>query len=210
MKTLSVGLFGLVAATASANLILNGDFEVNTAAGTNYNLKNADFTSQMATATGYGAGDELDIMTFGAYGLSPQSGSYKVGMATGRGTDAMTLKFSSAVTAGVRYNLSFWAYREQSFTQGDGSLNVGISGVANAPGTQVFATGTGVPNSAWTQFTSEFLAPTGGGYLSVEAVGQSDTVWYHVDNFSLTAVPEPATMTALALGAAALIKRRKR
>ena len=209
MKTLTMAILAISSSFASANLILNGDFENTTAGGTFYNLSNASFTSLMSDTAGYGSGDELDIMTFGAFGLAPQSGNYKAGIATGLGTDAFTFKLSSGITAGVTYSLSFWAYRDQSFRTGDGSINIGVTNSATAPGTQVYSTGVGVPATAWTKLEVAFVAPVSGGYLSVEAVPGSDIVWYHVDNFNLQVVPEPATMTALAFGAAAAIRRRK-
>lgn len=209
MKTMTLAILAISSSFASANMILNGDFENNTAGETFYNLSNASFTSLMSDIVGYGSGNELDIMTFGAFGLAPQSGNYKAGMATGLGTDALTFKLASGITAGVAYSLSFWAYRDQSFRSGNGSLNIGVSNSATAPGSQVYSTGVGVPSTAWTKFEVLFVAPVSGGYLSVEAVAGNDIVWYHVDNFNLQVVPEPATMTALTLGVAVAIRRRK-
>jgi hypothetical protein len=53
---------------------------------------------------------------------------------------------------------------------------------------------------------------TSGATLSVGAVDlyANNTTSVFYDNLSLQAVPEPATMTALALGAAAMLRRRRR
>src|SRR5690349_20482087 len=61
------------------NLIVNGDFEINSATGNVYNPSNADFNSIMSAVTAYGVKQGIDIMTAGSpYGSAPQSGNWKV------------------------------------------------------------------------------------------------------------------------------------
>lgn len=54
-----------------------------------------------------------------------------------------------------------------------------------------------------------FTAPISGLYLTVQVDPNANPAWAHVDKFSLTAVPEPASFTLLlALGLAALLGQR--
>lgn len=214
MKLKSLVALVIVGAVSSAQagMILNGDFENNTAGGSLTNLGNASFTSLMSNTTGFGAGNELDILSFASgFGPDPQSGKWKVGMANGGGPDAFTFNLSTGITAGQAYRLSFWATRNQQFSTGDSPLLIGVSGANNAFGTQVFSTGGGVAANQWQNFSTSFVAPVNGSFLSVSlADSAGNTTWMHVDNFSMEAVPEPATMVAMAVGAAGILARRRR
>lgn len=212
-KNLLVAFIFATAAASHANLIINGNFEINSATGTLYNLSNANFNAAMSNATSFGDPAELDIITVGGIGLAPQSGSWKVGLANGQGLDAMTLELSSNIIAGRSYELTFWAYRDISFTAGTNSLKIGVSNSATAAGTEVYNTGTGLSATEWTKFSTTFVAPVTGGRLSVYNDVQTGavTTWIHADNFTLVeAVPEPATMTALGLGLALAVRRRRK
>lgn len=212
-KNLFVALIFATVASSHANLIINGSFEINSATGTLYNLSNAGFNSLMSNATSYGDPAELDIITFGGIGLAPQNGSWKVGLANGQGLDAMTLELSSNMIAGRSYDLTFWAYRDASFTSGTNSLKIGVSNSPTDSGIAVYNTGTGLSTSQWNKFTTTFVAPLTGGRLSVynDVQAGSPTTWIHADNFTLVeAVPEPATMTALGLGLALAARRRRK
>src|SRR5262245_60358083 len=77
---------GLLAAAVCAsqfscvgqNLVLNGDFENNGANSSQYNLSNASFNLLLNSATAFGTGDEIDLMTTDSpYGLPPESGLWK-------------------------------------------------------------------------------------------------------------------------------------
>jgi hypothetical protein len=212
-KNLLVALIFATVASSHANLIINGSFEINSAPATLYNNSNANFNSRMSNATSYGDPAELDIITFGGFGLAPQNGSWKVALANGQGLDAFTLELSSNMIAGRSYDLTFWAYRDTSFTSGTNSLKIGVSDSATASGTEVYNTGTGLSSSQWNKFSTTFVAPVTGGRLSVYNNVQvgATTTWIHVDNFNLVeAVPEPATMTALGLGLALAARRRRK
>ena len=103
----------VVSVPASANLLLNGDFENNSAGGTLFNMSNAAFTSTVANATGFGTSEELDLVTGTGFGIAPQSGNWKVGMhqrsnlATNR--DELSLDLSAPLTVGDSYDLAFYA-----------------------------------------------------------------------------------------------------
>jgi hypothetical protein len=212
LRTLSVGVALGAVVCAHANIILNGDFESNTLTGTTYNLSNGTFTNVMSNMTGYGAGNELDVFTFGSpYGPDPQSGKWKVGLANLNAPDAFTFNLSSGIVAGRTYRLSFWAIRNQQFSTGDSPVLIGVSGAKNAFGTEVFST-TLVSSSNWQNFSGSFVAPVNGSFLSVTLApnGGTSPTWMHVDNFSMEAVPEPGTMVAMAVGAAGILARRRR
>ncbi|MBI5708498.1 MAG: PEP-CTERM sorting domain-containing protein [Armatimonadetes bacterium] len=198
------------ASIGSANMILNGDFESNSASGDMYNLSNGGFTSTMSNTTGYGSGGELDIMTTSTYGFAPQSGSWKVGMATGIGTDAFSFDLSGSILNGTSYTLSFYAAATTAIRPGTGPVDIGISTSATSFGTQVYTTGTGISGSGWQYFTTTFTAGINASYLTVQcAPTGGDISWIHVDNFSLTAVPEPGSLAVLGLGAFLLARRRR-
>lgn len=127
-------------------------------------------------------------------------------------------------SAGLSYTLSAWFKFEQGYS--------GIS--ANFPETQSWlkmefldASGAVLGTSAldidtvinpiplWQQFSVTGVSPTGTASVRVGADFQNgrintvDPQSAFVDDFNLEAVPEPATMTALAVGALALIRRRR-
>ena len=107
---------GVAASVQGATLLHNGDFEDNTAVGSQYNLTNAAFSSAMAYATAFSTNyEELDILTSGnAIGIiAPQSGSWMVGLhqntAGPNYIDAFSLALISPIVAGRTYELDFYA-----------------------------------------------------------------------------------------------------
>src|SRR5256885_1760265 len=66
-------------AAAAVNLLVNGSFENNTAAGTIFNPSNAVFNATVPSVTAYGVKEGIDIQTNGSgYGTNPQDGNWKV------------------------------------------------------------------------------------------------------------------------------------
>jgi hypothetical protein len=196
------------------NLILNGDFENNGASSSQYNLSNAMFNSLVYNATAFGTGNEIDLMTTDStYGLPPESGLWKAAIHKAGypyyGTDdAFSFTLSSPALAGQQYALSFYAQIVVTADNpGDGAVEVGLSASPTAFGTLVFA-GTPATNG-WTHLTATLGAPLNALYLTVQVDPGADPTWVHIDNFSLTAIPEPGTFGLCGLGLIGLLVMKR-
>jgi hypothetical protein len=198
---------------AGANMVINGDFENNTAAATLYNLSNAEFDNVVPNATAFGSASEIDLITTDSpYGLPPVSGLWKVAIhrSSSGNNDAFSLTLNTGVVAGQSYLLDFYAQRVTVFDAGAGAVTVGVSGSPTAFGTLVFS---GVASdSSWTHFTQSFQAPVNGQYLTVQIDPAAAPTWVHVDDFTLSPVPEPAASSLLlvAISVAIVVARRTR
>lgn len=199
-----------VAGGAQANLVLNGGFENNVAGGNIDNMANATWNATVANSTGYGASEELDLYNPTGYGPPPCEGNWKAAMhskAAAAMSDAFTLDLSAPLVVGQTYRLSFCAVTNDDFFGGPGDLNIGISSSATAFGTLIYNTGA-IAIGSWTTYSTNFVASSAATYLSVETVA-TNTGWSHVDDFQVDVVPEPASLSALAIGALALLRRRR-
>jgi len=178
----------LAAPLSSQNLLLNGDFESNTASGCDFNLANTTFTGMMANCVGFGTANEIDIM-LGAcgYGSPPQSGTTKVGIACKypytSDVDAFGMELSAPLVSGASYRLVFYVEAElYSFSPDIGNVEIGVSTTGSAFGTLVL---TGTPSgSGWTRIEGSFTAPMAATWLTVRQQTSTDS-WNHVDNFVL-------------------------
>ncbi len=204
------------ATNASANLIINGDFEDNTAAGSLFNMTNADFTATVTGATGFGTSEEMDFVTGTSFGIAPQSGDWKVGMHSrdidGPPFDAFSFALAGPLSVGETYDLSFWAAGIS--IDPFGLVEIGLSTSATDFGTLVFS-GSPLSFDSWTELSSSFMASIAATFLTVR-VGNPRDGFAFVDNFSLTGmdvsdVPLPAAAPLFALGVFAFgaAKRRK-
>jgi len=177
---------------AGPNLILNGDFENNTASTCAFNLSNASFNASVADCTAFGTAEEIDLMQDPSgcgYVPAAISGSAKLAIhtTTSRNIDAFAFRLSQPVVAGQRYQLTFFAYSDMSFDPDVGVVEVGISDNPTSFGTQVFS---GTPQSlVWTKFDTSITAPVSGAYLTVRPTLRQQA-WIHVDAFSLCPTPQ--------------------
>jgi hypothetical protein len=189
---------------ACGNLLLNGNFENNSASASSQ-LSNAQFNAVVADATAFGSADEIDLITSTDFGIAPQSGNWKIGLhnqlATGF-NDAFSATLSSPVVAAGSYHLRFFA---ALFGQREGPLEIGLSNSPTNFGTLIFSATPASPTS-WTQFDHDFAAAAGASYLTVRMNNSSGDIYAFIDNISLTeaVVPEPTMVLLLALGLALL------
>lgn len=193
--------------SSAANLILNGDFENNSAGSTQFNLSNATYTAMMANSVGFGSSEELDIVTGSDFGISPQSGKWKVGMHQRTDdpshVDAFSLELASLVSSGSALSLSFYTAAFSGLPLG--SVKIGLSSDASSFGTEVFSAAT-ITDTAWTHYTHDFVAPVDAAYLTVQLSLDSGNYAF-VDNFTLTPSPSGAALAGLASLAA--FRRRR-
>ena len=189
-----------------ANMIINGDFENNSATGTDFNLNNSAFNSKMHNATAFGTSEEIDLVTGTDYGIIPRSGKWKLGLhqrtIDPTRVDAFSLELSSQVLNGSNYVLQFYAAGFSSAPIGP--VEIGLSDNPSDFGVLIY-TGLPTSDSAWTQFNHAFNAPVDAAYLTVRNAAETD-MYVFVDNFSL--VPEPATLCLLALGTILAVRKR--
>lgn len=203
----------LFVGSASGNLIVNGSFESNTAESTIFNMLNSSFDGKVNNVTAFGGAEEIDLITFGGgFGLDPVDGNWHLAVvASITGTeDAFSFDLTSSLSAGVAYNLSFWASANSSFGLGAEPLEVGLSSTSTSFGTLVFNTGI-LPTDTWTFYSTTFVAPVSGNFLTVRPSGAPISTWVHLDDFQLSAVPEPGSLALLSVvGSYVLFRRRNR
>ncbi len=193
--------------SSAANLVLNGDFEDNTAGSTQFNLSNAAYTGFMANSQGFGTSEELDIVTGGDFGISPQSGKWKVGMHqrtdNPANVDAFSLALSGPVSTGSALSLSF--YTAGLGGAGMAPVHIGLSSDPGSFGTEIFS-GAPLTDTAWTHYTHDFVSPVDALYLTVQ-VDLAAGNYAFVDNFNL--VPAPGSAALAGLGLLAGLRRRR-
>ncbi len=229
---LVVSLHGI----ANANLLTNGDLDMTYQQEIvpGFSLPKPIIWINTGTRSGTGAyEDEMSsetwagpaptpVTTNGAGGddwgvfFKPFSGSAN-NLATGHLTQDV------AATVGLTYTLTGWAGGEANVFMQDAQLAVEfLDGGGNVIGGNVLSmlptltTPNGQPFS-YKMYTVSATAPSSTAMVRsrvsmVNAMGNpaGGGQAFVVDDFVLTAVPEPATMTALALGAIALIRRTRR
>jgi len=192
--TASASLALVVASSSAANF----DWE-NLAAGAQASVSQTD-GALTATATGIGANISVFNMGVNAGFESFETRSL-IGALDGNG-DRVGIKvsFSSLVT-GVTADVG------DASADNDGTITLAAYDSSDnflVSASFVYGTSVGVINlGVFASNIAYVLGTTDAG----TANGKNSVVW---DNFTATPVPEPATMAALGLGAAALLRRRRK
>lgn len=211
-KSILVSLMGclLLAPGLASAQFTNGGFET------------GDFTGWTVTPTSNGRTSLQQVVAFdidGAGGLgSSLSAQFSVGQVVfASGVPAgIELTQSLNLVASVQYTFSFnWAAtRTTTSTNAQGGifdLIVNGTSLANAA-----AGSTSSTNPHYGALSAVFTPTTSGAHAVGARIQRPFTVptdnslRQNVDNFTMSAVPEPASMAALAMGAAALLRRRRR
>lgn len=185
-------LFVAVSPLSAQDLVVNGDFEMTTATGCEFNLSNAEFTAMVVGATAFSTFEETDVMLDPSgcgYGSPPVSGTTKIGLAMTipPSSDAISLQLTSDTVAGDVYTLRVWIESVFYLALDEGLLEVGISSAPDTFGSLVATLA--APSGGWFQQDVQFQAPVTGGYLTLRPVGVGTAgCWIHIDDVSL----EPA------------------
>jgi hypothetical protein len=137
--------------------------------------------------TGWG-GDQLGMFVNSS---NAHSGTYSAWLGA-VGTDG-NLTQSIATSAGQLYHVSFWL-ESPGGTPNDFSAT--FAGVT-------FYTVTNDNGFAYTQFGANIMATSSSSLLDFAA--RQDPSYWHLDDVSVTAVPEPGTLGLIALGALGLV-----
>jgi hypothetical protein len=201
-----LGLGALTVSQASANLIINGDFEAGNTGFTSqyvYTSVNGGLASGTGTSSPEGGGSGKY-----AVGSNPQffHGSFAsfADHTPGAGVNMMVVNGSvvpgitvwsgtllQPLDVGSTYTFSAWV--ANVYAANAATLQFSFGG--NILGTVTPGAGTG----NWTQFTATFVATANqnGGLIDLSTVSSGND--FAVDDISVTAVPEPTTIIAGAL-----------
>jgi len=217
--TLILAGMALMAGSAFANLIVDGGFEVNSAFPGNFSGDTADAWFNLSGATTPDVWDNT-----GADGLAPGFAGYMPHITAYEGTNWASLVGTIgwqeyigstyiALNPGV-YTLSmaviYDAHNPGGYTSPAG-LDIFLAegtGPYNFIGSLAQNTG----SDQWELRSMSIVINSADMYsIGIQAqVGSAGSAYLGVDDVQLNPVPEPATMAALGLGAAAMIRRRRK
>lgn len=207
----SAGLAAL--SSASFAQFVNGGFET------------GDFTGWTVGLTTLGANAYQQVQSYDIDGPGPLGPSlnahFSAGRATGvtTGDHGVTLTQSLALLAGTQYTFEFdWsAYRTIASTNSQGGIFIlTVDGVEIARGA---AGSTGNTTPKYGHVVGLFTPGANGSYsVGVSIVRPftiptptAPTLFQAVDNFTMSpVVPEPATISLMAIGTAALLRRKRK
>lgn len=190
MKGLFFSLSALILVSAAhANLVVNGDFEMPTYTANGYD--SIDSSNQATMLPGWTVINEVAGIGTGYLGAPSQ----EVDLSGARDLPGSGIFQTLNLVAGQTYDVSFDYFTGVPTYSGDVSAWVGSQTLAS-----------NLTSGSRTTFTGSFVAVGGGEDLKF--IGTSPVS--HIDNVSVVAaVPEPASMIALGLGALGLIRRKK-
>jgi hypothetical protein len=202
-------------------LVIGASFSVAQAQSfTNGNFETGDLTGWTSAFTTNGASTLQTVSQFDIDGGGPLptnfAGQFQVGHVSGTtGSAGITLTQNMNLVAGQTYQFHFdWASRCNltSGSNADGGqydfIVNNVSLIHQAVGSiPALTTIYGVSNSS---FTAPTTATYSVGAMLQRAFNASGSVDQFVDNFTVTPVPEPATIALLGIGAAALIRKRRK
>ncbi len=187
----------LAAAPAHANLVVNGGFEADAIAAGTYGI----FT----TITGWTGAPDLEIQNRVAG--SPFAGDQLVELDTTRNAGMYQ---DLATAPGASYAVHFEYSPRPGVAASSNGIQVLWNGIALAT---LALSGAGNGDTVWAGYDFTAFAPGSMSRLEFRATGTSDSLGGYLDNVSVTAVPEPMTVSLVFAGlaiASFLSTRRRR
>lgn len=200
-RVILVGSVVALAGVAHANLIVNGDFE----------LGNTGFSSDLAynptnyTPAAVYAVDTDPHLHHGSwlsYG-DHTTGTGKMLIVNGATTSALSRFWYQSLTLVSGQQYSFTGFIRSQFSATE-RVYVTVDGTS-------LGTLHSMNNTGWTMFTQTFTySGSGTAILGIHTPSNASTGNdITVDDLRLEAVPEPASLTAIAVGLVALVRRRR-
>lgn len=188
-------VIAFIGTSAQANMIVNGSFEELPSP-----LANGSWTTY-SSINGWTASFGSIEVRNNVAGVA-QDGNIFVEL----DSYSNSIMFSQTVTTvpGAAYTLSYYYAPRPGIAEGSNGIDLFFNGAPID-----YVTGYSNSDDAWIQriFT---VNGTGSDVISFAAVGISDSFGGSIDNVSMTAVPEPATMLLLGLGLIGIAGFRKR
>ncbi|MFZ4507613.1 MAG: PEP-CTERM sorting domain-containing protein [Fimbriimonas sp.] len=195
IKSTSILALAILTISAQANLLTNGDFEKPVVGGWGAYTSISGWTAVQ---------DKIEIGTAGTYGVTGTSGQVLE-------LDAYhnaIVQQSVSLSAGS-YSLSFGYARRKTSMSGRPLNTADFDVLWNGA---VVYSGRDLTSTSFTTTQISLLGNSGTNILQLRGMGNDDSFGAIVDNFSLSknpeAVPEPASLLALATGLAAVIRRK--
>lgn len=215
-RNLVLALFAAMSTAAFGNLIANGGFEANTVyPGPTLTGDPADGWAIEAITPDVWDNGGVDGIPPGAYGyfshVTAYEGTNWASLAGASGNNEAISATPVALTAGI-YTLGAALIYDEHNSLGfsnPAAVDVYLKQGAGAYGlVGTLAANTG-PDQ-WELRSVNFQITASDTYTIMLSLASTDLAYIGIDGVGLNPVPEPATMAALGLGAAALVRRRRK